>query len=211
MPTYRDASIVVIGSFNPAIFHPEWLRKHDLLPEFELENAVQTSNALVVHSEISVLTFKSLRLEVQRERWTLTTERFDWAGDLGMLAASMLGKLPETPVKAVGFNLNQHRPIREELLAVLKRWGPLSALGELAGSNVAPMPCVQADWEGFRVTVQLQPSLRHPGALWIGQNYERHDFANVSELETVLGVDWPRALARANSLADRIVGEDPSS
>lgn len=208
MPTYREANIVVVGNFNPAIFQPAWLRKHDLLPEYELLNAETTPHALVVASEYAALSFTSLRLEVYRERWILTTERPDWAADLGGLATSILSKLPETPVKAVGFNLSQHRPLRGDLAAVLKKWGPMNALGELAGTDYEPLPCVRARWGAFRVTLQLQPSLRQPRAVWVALNYERTDVPSVEALLQVLAEHWSPTLEHANGVADQVVGED---
>ena len=34
-----EAAIVLVGAFNPAIFHPAWLAHHGLIPEHEAEAA----------------------------------------------------------------------------------------------------------------------------------------------------------------------------
>ncbi len=58
-------SIVLIGSFNPAIFHPAWLALNGVISK-EVGEAGQVN---VVHPEVSSISIDTIRIEVQRNRY----------------------------------------------------------------------------------------------------------------------------------------------
>ncbi len=66
-PDLEGASIVVIGNFNPAIFHPLWFKVNGLLVGAEAE----TAELDVVSSEITSFTTKWCRVQVLTERFSV--------------------------------------------------------------------------------------------------------------------------------------------
>src|SRR5690606_38321827 len=96
---YLGMNNVVLGRFNPAIFQPKWFSQHDLLAEAEVQAAESEegeSGGLVVTHRATVVNFESLQLDVQPDRWILSTSRVDWINDLGLIAASVFRLLPHT-------------------------------------------------------------------------------------------------------------------
>ena len=145
MPGYRHTSVVVIGSFNPAIFQPEWFRSNDLLPASEIDfttvefphgSGVQRRpQRVLVANDAAIVEFESLQLQVVQNRWMLVTERADWQGDLGKIAHDVFALLPHTPVRIVGFNVVVHAAPKRPASEVLGRLLPLDELGSIAGDN----------------------------------------------------------------------------
>jgi hypothetical protein len=69
-PDLGDASMVLVGSFNPRIFRPDWFARVGLVTEAEAGAA----NVEIIHPEITVLWMDRLRLRVEPGRLIATTE-----------------------------------------------------------------------------------------------------------------------------------------
>lgn len=96
----RTLAVVILGSFNPAIFQPAWFAAEELLPLGEAENAVVE----VVHPEVSIFEADWLRLEVTRERLAFVTPRESHFEALRDLAIGTLTLLRHTPTRVCGVN-----------------------------------------------------------------------------------------------------------
>jgi hypothetical protein len=96
----EEASIVLVGSFNPRIFHPEWFRRHDLISDHDLSDAVVE----LVHNELSKFSLGWCQIEVLHERFVSRTNdasRFDALRDL---VISTFKILEHTPITTMGIN-----------------------------------------------------------------------------------------------------------
>ncbi|BBO83477.1 hypothetical protein DSCO28_40430 [Desulfosarcina ovata subsp. sediminis] len=117
--TETKKTIVVLGSFNPAIFQPAWIEHNSLLPEEEMNGfynekivkkipelglEIGTGQQFQVNNDQAVATFKSFSLQVNRERFIaiITSD--------SNLTIKFIRKifrmLAETPVTAIGFNFH---------------------------------------------------------------------------------------------------------
>ncbi len=77
----KEASGVLVGSFNPAIFHPEWLVRHELVPADDIQGA----SVEIVHQDISKFSFEWLGVDVLRHKFIARTNdpsKFDPLRDL---------------------------------------------------------------------------------------------------------------------------------
>jgi hypothetical protein len=98
------ASIVMIGSFNPAIFQPRWLGTQQLIRKEEAENAKITT----IREEIADFSTEWFNLQVVGDRLQLRSTDPMRYGPLRDLASGILTLLPHTPVKAIGMNRHFH-------------------------------------------------------------------------------------------------------
>jgi len=97
----RDtASIVCLGAFNPAIFHPSWLAARKLIQKTEEAGA----ELQVVSPDVAQFKIKWLQLQVLRERFTATVDTPDDSLLLRDLVVGAFRFLEHTPVTAVGLN-----------------------------------------------------------------------------------------------------------
>lgn len=208
MASYRSTNIVLIGTFNPAIFQPEWFRTHELLPDAEIEAATSPGpGKLLVSSDAAMIRFASVALDVFSERWSLSTERPDWAGDLGPLTSSVFELLRHTPIRTIGINVVEHWPKeRGASTDVVKKWLPLDDLARTVGTPLRVGGIVRADWTGYQASLVLEPSVTLKEGTYISQNFEKPIKKGVDELIQLLRADWTNVLARATTVVDAILG-----
>jgi len=96
----EEASIVFVGSLNPAIFHPEWLRRHELITQDDLEGA----EVEIVHRDISKFSLKWLKIDVIRDKITARSNDPSQYGPLKDLMLSVFKILEHTPINMMGIN-----------------------------------------------------------------------------------------------------------
>ncbi len=100
----EEASIVIIGSFNPQIFHPEWFLKHELISshDYDREN---DKESIFIHHDVAQFELNSnIRIEVFKDRFVARTPN---RTDFNTLRDIVLGTfiiLGETPVIKMGMN-----------------------------------------------------------------------------------------------------------
>ncbi|MBI2393099.1 MAG: hypothetical protein HYV09_26175 [Deltaproteobacteria bacterium] len=94
------ASIVLLGSFNPAIFQPSWLAQKGLLGASEAEGAILD----VVHPEVASFRTGWLTLSVTRNKFIALTSAATHFAPLRDLVLGVFELLEHTPVTALGLN-----------------------------------------------------------------------------------------------------------
>src|ERR1700733_14471106 len=65
----EGASIIMIGSFNPAIFQPRWLEMQRLIRTEEAENAKITT----IQAQVADFSTEWFQLQVLQQRFTVST------------------------------------------------------------------------------------------------------------------------------------------
>ena len=97
----RNLSVVAVGSFNPAIFHPAWFAANDLIRKDEADE----STVQLVHNQATIFSTSWFVLKVDQNRFHLETADPSKAFPLRDLALGTFELLEHTPLRAVGFNL----------------------------------------------------------------------------------------------------------
>lgn len=93
-------AIVLIGSFNPAIFHPSWL----LINEVISKETADSADVHVVHPDLSSIVLGPLRLDVQRDRFSLQTEQSPEIMLLDFVLRVFGDLLPHSQINQFGIN-----------------------------------------------------------------------------------------------------------
>lgn len=98
------SSIVFLGSFNPSIFQPAWLMRHQLIAD-----EPDSQNIEVVSQPITSFTFEWLRVIAQPEKLELhASDEAPSPKALVDLASGIFDLLPHIPVGAFGINQYVH-------------------------------------------------------------------------------------------------------
>lgn len=101
-PVSEQASIVLLGSFNPAIFQPSWLAQKELVAASEAEAA----KIQLVSPQLTDFQIGSLQLQVLPDRFFAgSTEPQDHVR-LRDLVEGIFLILAETPLSRMGINFN---------------------------------------------------------------------------------------------------------
>ena len=139
-------SIVLLGDFNPSIFHPTWFSLNDLLPAEETEAVAE----LLITREVATYDVSDINVQVESHRFGLTTKDSAKAPVIRDLAMGSFGLLEHTPLQAVGLNLDV-----EVAVEGIEQWHKI-------GHRLAP----KATWETI---------LEHPGMRGIHIEGKRPD------------------------------------
>ncbi len=105
MAEKREATstVVLLGRFNPLIFHPSWLSANKIIGASEANTAIEKNGIEVMLPDVCSLKLDNKNLIVEAERFTVTAldEPLVQARDF---AASSFSILSHTPAKAIGLN-----------------------------------------------------------------------------------------------------------
>lgn len=102
-----EASIVVVGDFNPRIFQPEWFHRYELLRPSEVEAAVTAEN-FVLTEQLTNFEADWLLLQVTRDRFFAKAKDPSKFRVLGDFVAAICELLEHTPVRLLGLNRMAH-------------------------------------------------------------------------------------------------------
>jgi hypothetical protein len=103
-PEAEGASIIMTGSFNPAIFQPRWLEAQRLIRTEEAENAKITT----IQAQVADFSTEWFQLQVLQQRFIVITVDPRQYGPLRDLAMGVFAILGHTPVTKMGINRHFH-------------------------------------------------------------------------------------------------------
>lgn len=217
-PELEQAAVILLGSFNPAIFHPSWFAAHDLIPNDE-QRVPKGVKLAIAHTEVTDFSTDDFTLQVQPQRFALRALNASFYESLRDLAFSTFSILHHTPIKKMGLNRNFHfrMPSAESWHEVGDRLAPkehwTGFLHKPGMKNLTMEGARQDDYEGFiRVLVEPSGEVR-PYGIHVGVNdhYEVSDpeeSQGCLELIEILKNSWTESLGKAADIAHAIVFSD---
>ena len=207
-----SASIVILGSFNPAIFHPSWFKANGLIKPEEADKAkLEFTTPL-----ISIFRVEWFRLQVEAQKFVIQTENethFELLSDLVMGTFSLL---EHTPVSAIGLNRGMHFKMDSEeswhafgdRIAPKDIWqGVLEEPGLLSLVMQGPKQKPNQKSERY-VVVRIESSMRTTPGIYIDVN--NHFGIKDNDLQKVLNIlkeSWRDVLISSRKIADQIIKE----
>jgi len=149
-PEQNSVSIVLVGSFNAAIFHPAWFGASGLLGKEDVDNA----ELEIVHREITAFKVGDrLRIRVEPIRFILETSEPPFVR-LSDLAVRTFGEvLTHTPISQMGINRRVHFNVGEE--AIRNRIGQILAPQEAWGEWATHIAGTKAGKHGGMVSLTM--------------------------------------------------------
>jgi hypothetical protein len=103
-PELDGLFLVLVGNFNPAIFQPAWLGRHNLASEAEVDQAVIE----LIRSDFVLYNLGPFRFTVQLDRFQAETLRPDHGYRMRDLVCQIFDVLKETPIRQMGINRMMH-------------------------------------------------------------------------------------------------------
>lgn len=169
-PEISGTSVVLVGSFNPAIFTPAWFELHELLPQGTSEVATLE----IAHGQATVFNTDWLHLNVVPERLTVETSQAPDVRIRDLVVRTFKEYLNHTPLNALGINRNVHFNVKTledrdrigRTLAPVEPWGEWAEELGLDGmyGGMTSLTMTQVDPEGRpkggRINVKVEPSAR---------------------------------------------------
>ena len=152
-PSEESASIVLIGAFNPAIFHPSWLEMKELVSI----SAAKAAHLDVIAAQAAQFSVGGIKLVVLQNRFAAEVDESHNQVRMRDLVAGIFSILGETPLSRLGLNWTFDIQLKDR------------AVWHDVGDKLVP----KEPWEGLlpgrpgmrTVTLQGQRSDEFPGAL----------------------------------------------
>lgn len=204
------ATVILVGSFNPAIFHPIWFARAGLIRDEEADKAEN----LVVTPEVASFTADWLKFEVSQERFAAHSTDAAHFEPLQDLVLGTFQLLAHTPFHMMGLNRHLHYQMESEdswhsigdKLAPKEVWRPL--FETKPGMRSLAVQGKRFGGRGEFVLTTIQPSLRvKPYGVYIETNEHHQVEAGPGSglaLMSILQDDWTNAIAFGASVADHL-------
>lgn len=173
------STIVAVGSFNPAIFSPDWFEKNKLIGPQDADVARQFPN-LLVSRQVASFEIEWFGVQVLENRFTLTSKGAVTPA-FRDLALGIFTILSQTPVAGLGLNFEGHYKVKslDDYLKIGDVFAPKSIWNEI-------FPPEAYDCGLANLTIQVRYAPR-------GKTPETKDQANITLAPSALvtqGISW---------------------
>ena len=220
-PDLEDASIVLLGDFNPSIFNPDWFSRNGVVGPQD----AQLGQVDVIHPDLAQFRISDLEFSIDRKRIQVLTRVAPLIKLLDVAMKTFTELLPHTPVAQFGINRSIHfrtgsEEVRNKIgltLAPLGPWGEwgieiAKGSGELRGGMTSLSMQEALKHGAFRrlITATVQPSalIPQPDGIFVGVNdhFERRDGLRDSFIVfDTLNEVFQSSLDRSESIIDRVI------
>jgi hypothetical protein len=211
IPQMEVAHVVILGKFNPAIFHPAWFLAQQLLRPQETQEA----EIRLIHPEAAVMRMEWLQLEVVRDRFQASTTQPQYFEPLRDLVTGVFSLLAYTPISALGINRDFHYSLATERqwhalghrLAPPANWPRLNTAGlfhlSMQGERNDDVP-------GYtRVIVEPSPRFMHGVSVSINHHFDlSSDDAGTqgaARLVESLASQWEQSMQESVAIAQDLI------
>lgn len=221
-PEIDEVGVVLVGSFNPAIFTPAWFTLHGLLPE----SAADSAELEVAHPQVTRFLTDWLRLQVTTDRFTAETAQAPYIRLRDLVVRVFKEQLDHTPLRAMGINRHVHFRVassteRDRIgrtLAPVSPWGryaqELDLGGEGGGMTSLTMSQLQFKGRppGGQVNITVEPSLRigdRRSGVYVRINdhfaVDSADAGGRTRLISLLEYSFDTSMRRSDGIVDHIM------
>jgi hypothetical protein len=211
-PDAEEISLVLLGSLNPGIFHPEWFRRQEILSPQDADEA----KVKILSPEVTEVLFLDMKLDVFPNRLVLETLDASRAEKLQDIILNILSKLPHTPITACGLNNTIQFDLDDE--EYWHKIGHTLAPKDLIWNNVLEKPGmallsvkgVLSEKFTGEINVNVAPSRKFMHGLLVSSNYhysvprDEKGTPRSAEVPDYVQQMWKPALEKARAVAYEI-------
>lgn len=223
-PEVSGCSIVMVGHFNPAIFHPAWLEQHDVEPGAR----GTVGDEILVHRDISRFQIDTRSYHIDEDRFQITTTVAPWVSILDIVGLVFGQLLPHSPVRAFGVNRTVHFRVADAAtrvkigreLAPIGPWGDFGTdmeaeeFDQVGGLQSLTMrKQSRFDEYNLQVNAKVQPSVQIENNTGVYMEVNCHhnlqglpDGHGANQAVEVLSARFEESIAESEAIIDQVMG-----
>jgi hypothetical protein len=203
------SAIVLVGSFNPTIFQPEWFARQGLISQAETEGA----SIKVIVPEVSHFETERFVMFVTAEKLVVSSKPNADPAPLRDLIVGTFFILEHTPVTLMGLNRMIHVPLESEKawhrlgdkLAPKEGWNQI--LEGRPGMLSMTIQTDRTEPPGAKFMIKVEPSQRIKFGAYFEttEHYVAPKEEGLKSLMKVLGEKWEGVPTNAASVVEHIL------
>jgi len=180
-------SFVALGSFNPAILHPDWFSRHNILPTEETSRllaepkreelpeigvTIEYGSNFIVEPTRAFIHFKSFILKVERNKLEIKCGEKTKFPLLLTCIKKIFKLLPETPINAYGINFNENMKFEENSTKIINKFfNKDKSIDLFFGSNNQNGHTIITNRDEARIRFIIEPSKKIEDGIYISFNF----------------------------------------
>jgi hypothetical protein len=200
---------VLLGSFNPKIFQPDWFARQDLLPHAETDEA----DVKIIAPQICHFETERFTVQVTQQRFLVLSKPNTNPAPLRDIVQGTFYILEHTPVDAMGLNQHMHFAMKseEDWHQIGDRLAPKDGWREvLEGRPGLLSLTVQTQREkptGTLFNVKVEPSTQIKFGVYFESNehYPASEPERLKGLMEILAGRWEESQIYASKIVDHIL------
>lgn len=222
-PEISTCSIVLVGRFNPAIFHPSWFARLGIVSDNDADEA----EVAYVLPEIAAFKLGSINVRVELAKFSAETAEASWVKISDLVIKTFSDFLVHTPTTKIGINRSVHFGVGSEdvrnkigrLLAPTDVWGEWGARMDAredrsrAGLiNLTMHEPWESDGYTGHIRAQLTPStiIRANSGIAVATNHEveyqaRHEGDGSEKLMEFLSKKFDDSIKMSDWIIDQVM------
>jgi hypothetical protein len=208
-PEISGSTIVLLGSFNPKIFQPEWFARQQLLPQTEAD----ASEIKLIVPQVSHFETERFILQVTEDRFTASSKPSANPAPLRDVVQGAFFILEHTPVTAMGLNYSMHFAMEshDRWHQIGDRLAPKDGWKEvLEGRPGLLSMTILAEKEnpkGAQFRIKVEPSTLVSMGVYFETNehYPAPTAEPLKSLMEILGERWEEAQSYATRVVNHII------
>jgi hypothetical protein len=204
-------SIVLIGDFNPKIFHPTWFAYNNLITNGEASAA--SNDIKILHSDICIFELDWATIEVTRDRFKIQSNNQAFFQPIFDLVYGTFLILEHTPIRMLGINHELHYGIKESSwIQFYNRITPKSFWDDIFDNSKLQTIIVKDERKSGPIgytMVKIEESIKIKGIYFeVNNHFEIKDISskavNAKEITTILKDNWSNCAEYSNNIVEKI-------
>lgn len=196
------------AALNPALFHPQWLRTHQLISEQEADSA----KVKFIAENFSLIQIGNINLMVTDSTISLDTVDQTCFEQMRDLAIGIFTPLEAIPIKQTGINTHVHYQFPSDAewhhfghtVAPKGHW---NSIIESAGTQKLVIRGKNPDCEQGFINITVEPSVRFPHSLYVEIN-NHNEFRDTKDAQDAIGRlknTWNKTVKESIEMVEKVV------
>jgi hypothetical protein len=171
-PEFQGMHVVLVGAFNPSIFHPVWFASEGLIRGGEAD----TAEIEIIHPDLAIFAMEGFRIEINKIRFSVSTTQGSLFEVVRDLALGTFRILKHTPINMLGINFEAHYKMNSvekwhevgHTLAPKPPWG--DTLDAPGMRSLTMEEAIRRDGHAGYLRVKVEPSVRIIPGVYVNIN-----------------------------------------